>query len=174
MCGEETPSSTPRVGARVDFYPASGLQHTHLPVGNLVFLNPSSPSSCHATHVRFSQRPSTSTTATATTTTTTTHTHEDGDESVLVSIHMTGDLTKPLADSGLLRRFTFRPNSSSSSSSSRKDDDGVEMPLPGEALSLNVGNDGIIGRRVSMMRGNEVLADGIVGFNFLPVVAADA
>jgi hypothetical protein len=80
---------------------------------------------------------------------------------------LTGDLTKPLADAGLLRRFTLRP------SSSRKDD-GVEMPLPGEALSLNVGNDGIIGRRVSMMRGNEVLADGIVGFNFLPVVAGDA
>ncbi|KAK4234283.1 hypothetical protein C8A03DRAFT_47351 [Achaetomium macrosporum] len=155
MCGEETPSSTPRVGARVDFYPASGLQHTHLPVGNLVFLNPSSPSSCHATHVRFSQRPST------------TQTYEDG-ESVLVSIHMTGDLTKPLSDSGLLRRFILRRPGSGSGGN----DDGVEMRLPGEALSLNVGNDGIIGRRVSMMRGNEVLADGIVGFNFLPVVAA--
>lgn len=41
---------------------------------------------------------------------------------------------------------------------------GVEMAL-GESLSLNVGNDGIIGRRVSMRRGEELVADGIVGFN---------
>lgn len=47
------------------------------------------------------------------------------------------------------------------------------MPLA-SALSLNVGNDGIIGRRVSMRRGNELLADGIVGFNFLPEVTASS
>lgn len=49
MCGEETPSNTPRVGARVDLYsPASNS-----PLSNLLFLNPSAPSSSRATHVRF-------------------------------------------------------------------------------------------------------------------------
>jgi len=45
------------------------------------------------------------------------------------------------------------------------------MPLS-RALPLDVGGEGIIGRRVSMRRGDEVLADGIVGFNFLPVPAS--
>jgi hypothetical protein len=45
------------------------------------------------------------------------------------------------------------------------------LPLS-QALSLDVGGDGIIGRRVSMRRGGEVVADGIVGFNFMPVTAA--
>ncbi len=76
---------------------------------------------------------------------------------------MTGDLTKPLADSGLMQQFTLCGSNSSSSN------ENCEMAL-GEALSLNVGNDGIIGRRVSMRRGGELLADGIVGFNFLPAV----
>jgi len=35
-----------------------------------------------------------------------------------------------------------------------------------DAVSLGVGGDGIIGRRVSVMRRGVVLADGIVGFNF--------
>jgi len=34
-----------------------------------------------------------------------------------------------------------------------------------ESLSLNVGQNGIIGRRVSITREGELLADGIVGFN---------
>lgn len=53
MCGPETPSSTPRVGARVDFFSRTSSG----PIGNLLFLNPSSPSSSHATHVRFHQPP---------------------------------------------------------------------------------------------------------------------
>jgi hypothetical protein len=78
---------------------------------------------------------------------------------------VTGDLTKPLSDAGLMQQFTLRSSVPSS--------DGVDMPL-GAALSLQVGNDGIIGRRVSMRRGGELLADGIVGFNFdfSPAVAA--
>ncbi|KAK3906402.1 hypothetical protein C8A05DRAFT_29762 [Staphylotrichum tortipilum] len=140
MCGPSTPSTTPRVGARVDFFPAPGRT---LPLGNLLFLNPSSPTSRHATHVRFCQ--STPTTCL--------------DSSVLVSIHMTGDLTKPLADSGLMREFTLCGGGSGG-------EDGVDMALGGKALELGVGDEGIIGRRVSMRLGGEVVADGIVGFNF--------
>lgn len=50
-CSETTPSSTPRVGARVDFFSSS---RGHL--GNLLFLNPSAPASPLATHVRFSPK----------------------------------------------------------------------------------------------------------------------
>ena len=81
---------------------------------------------------------------------------------------MTGDLTKPLSDAGLMQQFTL-PSSVPSS------EGGVEMMMPlGAALSLQVGSDGIIGRRVSMRRGEELLADGIVGFNtsFSPAVVA--
>jgi hypothetical protein len=72
---------------------------------------------------------------------------------------VTGDLTKPLADSGVMQQFTLLPGACHGAGL-----DGMEMAL-GEALSLNVGNDGIIGRRVSMRRGEELVADGIVGFN---------
>jgi hypothetical protein len=63
MCGEQTPSPTPRVGARVDFFSPpkqGGRPGGHLPLGNLLFLNPSSPTSSHATHIRFLQPTSTS------------------------------------------------------------------------------------------------------------------
>ncbi|KAK4041270.1 hypothetical protein C8A01DRAFT_14967 [Parachaetomium inaequale] len=145
MCGPSTPSSTPRIGARVDLSPPTGRGT----LGNLLFLNPTSPSSSHATHVRFHRAAKPSPLV---------------DDSVLVSIHVTGDLTKPLSDAGLMQQFTLRSSVPSS-------DDGVEMAL-GAALSLQVGDDGIIGRRVSMRRGEELLADGIVGFNFSPAVAA--
>lgn len=66
---------------------------------------------------------------------------------------VTGDLTKPLAESGVMRQFILRGRR-----------EGTGIPL-GEAVSLQVGHDGIIGRRVSVRRGDELLADGIVGFN---------
>ncbi|KXX78770.1 hypothetical protein MMYC01_204409 [Madurella mycetomatis] len=174
MCGPETPSSTPRVGARVDFSSSSGT------VGNLLFLNPSAPSSSQATHVRFHQPcqanlgPSINTA-----------------EQILVSIQfvnpispflspylyvnnittrpcsLTGDLTKPISDSGLMQQFTLCRG---------RGIDGTElfeMPLA-KALLLSVGQDGIIGRRVSMISGGELLADGIVGFNFLPAGVSTA
>ena len=57
MCGQATPSSTPRIGARVDFFSPTNPGKTATSLGNLLFLNPSTPSSTHATHVRF-QHPS--------------------------------------------------------------------------------------------------------------------
>lgn len=90
---------------------------------------------------------------------------------------MTGDLTKPLADAGLMQQFTLHTNtlttssgrSGSTSTSTSSSSSCAETAL-GAALSLQVGSDGIIGRRVSMRRGGELVADGIVGFNSLPVV----
>ncbi|KAK3297139.1 uncharacterized protein B0H64DRAFT_119095 [Chaetomium fimeti] len=154
MCGPETPSSTPRIGARVDLSSPTGRGS----LGNLLFLNPTSPSSVHATHVRFFHpaQPAAS---------------NPLDDSLLVSIHMTGDLTKPLADAGLMQQFTLhRPNTASNNSPHDDGLGGFEETALGAALSLQVGSDGIIGRRVTMRRGEELLADGIVGFNSLPVV----
>ncbi|KAL2195163.1 hypothetical protein P885DRAFT_79603 [Corynascus similis CBS 632.67] len=148
MCGPETLSATPRVGARVDLSSPAGRGS----LGNLLFLNPSSPASSHATHVRF-HRPSKSSLLGG---------GQDiySDSGILVSIHVTGDLTKPLADAGLMQQFTLHGHG-----------EGVETPL-GAALSLQAGNEGIIGRRVSVRQGDELLADGIVGFNFSPAVVA--
>lgn len=75
-----------------------------------------------------------------------------------------GDMTKLAEDCGLFHQFmipvTTRPSGSSF----------VELELV-QPLSLEVGNDGIIGRRVSLLSGpsarRTVLAEGIVGFNYL-------
>lgn len=72
-------------------------------------------------------------------------------------------MTKPAGECGLFHQFTIGNAVPSSSY--------VELPLD-SPLSLEVGDDGIIGRRVSISSttdsGPEVLlAEGIVGFNFL-------
>jgi len=48
MCCDETPSSEPRVGARVAI-----VSRSQGNLGNLLFLNPSAPGSSVATHVTF-------------------------------------------------------------------------------------------------------------------------
>ncbi|KAK1835868.1 hypothetical protein QBC39DRAFT_339820 [Podospora conica] len=140
MCGhEDTPSPAPRVGACVNFF---SPDHGHL--GNLVFHNPQTPTSSLATHVQYSST--------------------DGvglRDDVLVSIHVTGDLTKPVAECGLFHQFSLSRRSRS------------EIVLE-DHLTLDVGDDGIIGRRVSMIRDGELVADGIVGFNTASLVAASS
>ncbi|KAK4171406.1 hypothetical protein QBC36DRAFT_95352 [Triangularia setosa] len=153
MCGEETPSNLPRVGARVDFYSSSTRQS----LGNLLFHNPSTPSSSSATHVRFSSPSSGSACSSRSSSPALLLSSEKQEDDVLVSIHVSGDMSKPLPESGLLQQFSLP-------STSREE--AYEIALR-EEVSLVVGI-GIIGRRVSMTRGNEVLADGIIGFNALP------
>ncbi|KAL2162914.1 hypothetical protein VTH06DRAFT_6750 [Thermothelomyces fergusii] len=153
MCGPETPSTTPRVGARVDLSSPTGRGS----LGNLLFLNPSAPSSTHATHVRFHRLGEES--SPLGDRGACDDDDDDNDDDVLVSIHTTGDLTRPLAEAGLMRQFTLPLRGRGSGGP-------AEVPL-GAAVSLHVGgHDGIIGRRVSVRRGRELLADGIVGFNF--------
>jgi hypothetical protein len=74
-----------------------------------------------------------------------------------------GDMTKSATDCGMFRQFVFPaqqlPNKY------------FELLLE-SPLSLEVGNGGIIGRRVSVSWSPEsgpevVIAEGIVGFNFL-------
>lgn len=74
-----------------------------------------------------------------------------------------GDMTKAAEDCGLFRQFTL----CNERTSRRYFELPLELPL-----SLEVGNDGIIGRRVSLSwetrSGSEgPVAEGIVGFNFL-------
>jgi hypothetical protein len=87
---------------------------------------------------------------------------------------LTGDLTQPLSTAGILQQFTLRSSSNPGTTATTTETDalssgGVDVPLAASLL-LAVGADGIIGRRVSVRRGRggAVLADGIVGFNFLP------
>lgn len=61
-------------------------------------------------------------------------------------------MTKSVHECGLLKQFTL-------------DEKSCRMCALKENLSISVGQDGIIGRRVSMMRGGVVLGDGIVGYN---------
>lgn len=74
-----------------------------------------------------------------------------------------GDLTRRVEDCGTFQQFQFPTTTESFNRAF------IELPLD-KPLSLEVGNDGIIGRRVSLYSRsvpNHVVAEGIVGFNFL-------
>ena len=77
-----------------------------------------------------------------------------------------GDLTRRASECGLFRQFALP-----STAAAACDGSFVELPLEAP-LSLEVGGGGIIGRRVSLCSrrasGQEfVVAEGIVGFNFM-------
>jgi hypothetical protein len=74
-----------------------------------------------------------------------------------------GDLSRRPEDCGTFQQFRF-PTATSSFNKEY-----IELPLD-KPLSLEVGNDGIIGRRVSLYSRSapsRLVAEGIVGFNFL-------
>lgn len=83
------------------------------------------------------------------------------DEALLNS--QSGDLTRRLEDCGLFERFAF------SGASILENGSILELALE-RPVSLEVGDDGIIGRRVSVFPGtgmDHACAEGIVGFNFV-------
>ncbi|GAB0134687.1 hypothetical protein EsDP_00003048 [Epichloe bromicola] len=150
MCGPEV-TSRPRGGALAALSAPRNDSLCHLSLqGDLAFHTPGQPGSAEATHARFTPSERGGLTL--------------GDvDSLRVIIHLTGDMTKAAGDCGLFRQFTIANAVPSSSY--------VELPLD-SPLSLEVGDGGIIGRRVSISSttdsGPEVLlAEGIVGFNFL-------
>ncbi|KAJ4165805.1 hypothetical protein LMH87_007420 [Akanthomyces muscarius] len=117
--------------------------------GDLTFHTPGQPDSMEATHARLA--------------------FDDQIEASLSSdlnviIHTGGDLTKNASDCGLFRQLRLSARDTAAGGAF------WEWPLP-QSLSLQVGSDGIIGRRVSVYadEGREsdgaVLAEGIVGFN---------
>lgn len=78
-----------------------------------------------------------------------------------------GDLTADVQDCGMFRKLYFSAHESAGN------DEAVEIPLS-EPMNLDVGDQGVIGRRVSVFStappdNDTVMAEGIVGFNFAPV-----
>ncbi|KAM5356567.1 hypothetical protein ACJ41O_003213 [Fusarium nematophilum] len=143
MCGPEN-TNRPRGGALVALAPIDDLSNLR---GDLAFHTPGSPGSASATHARLTPSD---------------ESNMKGLSDLYVVIHSSGDLTRSATDCGLFRQFSFP---------SPRKDDFVELPLE-RPLSLEVGNEGIIGRRVSLysrlVSGKDrIVAEGIVGFNFI-------
>ncbi|KPM36589.1 hypothetical protein AK830_g9968 [Neonectria ditissima] len=150
MCGPEN-TNRPRGGALVALNaPITSPTPQGNVCGDLAFHTPGSPGSTTATHARLTPNEACDMTELS---------------NLHVVIHSSGDLTRSAYDCGLFRRFAFP------SARATCNDEFVELSLD-KPLSLEVGNEGIIGRRVSLYSrpsvGNEVVvAEGIVGFNFM-------
>lgn len=150
MCGPEI-TNRPRGGALAALNSSSQCTNARIS-GDLAFHTPGSPASVCATHARLTP-------------------DEACDLERLsdlhVVIHSSGDLTRSADACGLFRRFALPASAIALTSHGRF----LELSLD-EPLSLEVGKDGIIGRRVSLFSGSslgrdKVIAEGIVGFNFL-------
>ncbi|KAG5929983.1 hypothetical protein E4U42_003637 [Claviceps africana] len=148
MCGPDM-ANRPRGGA------LAALTATEHPSpcqtslqGDVAFHTPGHPASSQATHLRFTPSE---------------HCSLGDVDRLRVVIHSIGDMTKAAGDCGLFRQFTL-----GNAHISRRY---VEVPLH-PPLSLEVGDHGIIGRRVSICQkttsgSEDLVAEGIVGFNFL-------
>ncbi|KAH6975336.1 hypothetical protein BKA56DRAFT_88013 [Ilyonectria sp. MPI-CAGE-AT-0026] len=150
MCGPEN-TNRPRGGALVALNPPiANVSPPGNVCGDLAFHTPGSPGSATATHARLTPNEACD---------------MKGLSDLYVVIHSSGDLTRSAWDCGLFRQFALP------SATVTYDDEFVELPLD-KPLSLEVGNEGIIGRRVSLYSrpstGRDVVvAEGIVGFNFM-------
>ncbi|KAI2621862.1 hypothetical protein GGS21DRAFT_377963 [Xylaria nigripes] len=84
-------------------------------------------------------------------------------EPCLVRIHETGDLTSPAMKSPSWAAFYLKPIIGASESDNGQTVE-VELERP---LRIEVGTNGIIGRRVSVwtQQGVEPIAEGIIGYN---------
>ncbi|KAL6854496.1 hypothetical protein J3F83DRAFT_754726 [Trichoderma novae-zelandiae] len=148
MCGPEV-TNRPRGGALAAL---SSLDDAGRPTscGDLAFHTPGLPESNEATHVRLV--PDAAYDA---------RTLSD----LLVVIHSSGDPRTRTEDCGTFEKFGF-PTTAESFSETQAF---VELALS-KPLLLEVGSEGIIGRRVSLYAGgsaSRVVAEGIVGVNFL-------
>ncbi|TVY77767.1 hypothetical protein Focb16_v007830 [Fusarium oxysporum f. sp. cubense] len=146
MCGPEY-TNRPRGGALAALNPPINSISSNI-CGDLAFHTPGSPSSSRATHARLTPSEECS---------------MKGFSDLYVVIHSSGDLTRNASECGLFRQFSLQTPPTSR--------EYVELPLQGP-LSLEVGGDGIIGRRVSVYSRlasgqNRIVAEGIVGFNFM-------
>ncbi|CAG7555830.1 unnamed protein product [Fusarium equiseti] len=144
MCGPEN-TNRPRGGALVALNPPTNSMSSRI-CGDLAFHTPGSPASCNATHARLTPND---------------ECNMKGFSDLYVVIH--GDLTRNASECGLFRQFPLKTPPTSN--------DFVESQLQGP-LSLEVGGDGIIGRRVSVYSRvatgqDKIVAEGIVGFNFM-------
>ncbi|KAF4786101.1 hypothetical protein HER10_EVM0013394 [Colletotrichum scovillei] len=151
MCGPDT-CTKPRGGALAVLNQPCSQHSPTTPKqrlrGDLAFHTPGQPGCSFATHARI--------------------TGGEGCDlhslsEMVVVIHQSGDLTRRLEDCGLFERFAF------SGASILENGSILELALE-RPVSLEVGDDGIIGRRVSVFPGtgmDHACAEGIVGFNFV-------
>ncbi|PKS12424.1 hypothetical protein jhhlp_000630 [Lomentospora prolificans] len=144
MCGHEiTPK--PRGGALAALN--RPIHHDGLAVqGDLIFHSPGSPKSMTATHMRLT--PSTST--------------NDYFQNYVIVIHEMGDLSRGVGECGHFCEFPLQ-----SPPGTPEIDVALSRPV-----SLEVSNDGIIGRRVSLYSASpttsrQLVAEGIIGFNMI-------
>ncbi|KAJ6779399.1 hypothetical protein PWT90_03954 [Aphanocladium album] len=147
MCGGPETVNRPRGGALVALNPPRGASSTAI-TGDLTFHTPGQPDSMEATHARLAFDE---------------HLETSIPSDLHVVIHSGGDLTKTASDCGLFRQLRLSANEAGSGAF-------LEWPLQ-HSLSLQVGSEGIIGRRVSVYSEDSqqsertILAEGIVGFN---------
>ncbi|KAF4967469.1 hypothetical protein FSARC_4992 [Fusarium sarcochroum] len=144
MCGPEN-TNRPRGGALAALNPPVDSLSSNV-CGDLAFHTPGRPASSSATHARLT--PS-----------------EDCSMKGFTNLHVVvhGDLTRNASECGLFRQFPLQTPSAFQ--------EFIELPLQ-RPLSLEVGGDGIIGRRVSLYSRlasgqDKIVAEGIVGFNFM-------
>ncbi|KAF5025111.1 hypothetical protein F66182_2812 [Fusarium sp. NRRL 66182] len=150
MCGPEN-TNRPRGGALATLNPPiDSISSLSSICGDLAFHTPGRPASPHATHARLTPSEECSI---------------KGLSDLYVVIHSSGDMTRDASECGLFRQFSLQTRPTC------RQEDFVERPLQGP-LSLEVGGDGIIGRRVSVYSRlgsgqDRIVAEGIVGFNFV-------
>ncbi|KAH7363313.1 hypothetical protein B0T11DRAFT_92691 [Plectosphaerella cucumerina] len=167
MCGHDT-SNRPRGGALAVLSPSRSASPTTddcptvpdgmLLRGDLAFHTPGDPNSSTATHARW------------------TGSGGSALEGLVVVIHRSGDMTRRSEECGLFHQFALAKAAAVPTA-----EDAFELALD-EPVSLEVGEGGIIGRRVSIFSsssfqrppstGEAAVAEGIVGFNFMQPVAA--
>ncbi|KAH6689772.1 hypothetical protein F5X68DRAFT_189505 [Plectosphaerella plurivora] len=167
MCGHDT-SNRPRGGALAVLSPSRDASPTtdDCPTapdgvflrGDLAFHTPGDPNSSTATHARW------------------TGSGGSALEGLVVVIHRSGDMTRRSEDCGLFHQFALAKAAAVPAA-----DDAFELALD-EPVSLEVGDGGIIGRRVSIFASQRpplsgdaaaaAVAEGIVGFNFMQPVAS--
>ncbi|KAK1995982.1 hypothetical protein LX36DRAFT_682688 [Colletotrichum falcatum] len=151
MCGPDT-CTKPRGGALAVLnhplgQPGAAATCPRLR-GDLAFHTPGKPSSPFATHARITGGNDCDLQSLA---------------DMVVVIHESGDLTRRPEDCGFFHRIAF------SGASLFENGSAAELALQ-RPISLQVGDDGIIGRRVSVFSGSETqdaCAEGIIGFNFV-------
>ncbi|UPL02205.1 hypothetical protein LCI18_013139 [Fusarium solani-melongenae] len=155
MCGPDN-SNRPRGGALAALNPPVNTTTSNL-CADLAFHTPGCPGNSSATHARLT--PS-----------------DECDiknlSDLRVVIHSSGDMTRKASDCGLFRQFALPATQPTPRNTF------VELPLE-RPLSLEVGDDGIIGRRVSLYSRlgsgqDKIVAEGIVGFNFLSEASSPA
>ncbi|KAI0179912.1 hypothetical protein GGR52DRAFT_528985 [Hypoxylon sp. FL1284] len=85
-------------------------------------------------------------------------------DSWVVAIHETGDLTKSAIISPFLHKFSMAQNHAAPHDDRQARS--VEVPLT-YPVKIEVGSDGIIGRRVSLWSHQDAdpIAEGIIGYN---------